>query len=275
MRGCLLAYFTPTCQLGPCPPNESSSGLKDSPEHIPGNNGYPLQGADALLGRGLLQARLDGVDGRVAQGPHGAADEPNEGGLPAGQAVALEVGLVGHEGLLEVGVGGEVDGLVGALAQGSETNTAVQRADALLLDDRIQRVRGVAVLGDVERVRQAVVLRLQPDLDDLHGRHHRHGLGHARRQPRQERRPPRHLARLLVRQHLLVGLERGEPDRHLGDNARHDGAEALVQAEGRLALDDVGAGEEEPALGGPWRPAAAGELHTDLDGVCCVAAGES
>jgi hypothetical protein len=72
--------------------------------------------------------------------------------------------------------------LVGALPQRGQGDAAVQRAGALFPDDGVEAVRGVAVLGDVERVGHGVVLCLQADLDDLHGRHDGDGLGDAGRE---------------------------------------------------------------------------------------------
>jgi hypothetical protein len=73
-------------------------------------------------------------------------------------------------------------GLVGALPQGGKRDAAVERAGAFFPDDSVQAVRRVAVLGHVERVGHGVVLCLQADLDDLHGRHDSDGLGDAGRE---------------------------------------------------------------------------------------------
>ena len=72
--------------------------------------------------------------------------------------------------------------MVGALPQRGQGDAAVESAGALLADDGVQAVRRVAVLWDVERVGHGVVLRLQADLDHLHGRHDGDGLGDAGRE---------------------------------------------------------------------------------------------
>ena len=79
-------------------------------------------------------------------------------------------GLEVLQPLLEFGVGGEVDGLVCALTEGGEGHAAVQGADTFFAEDGEEAVHGVAVFGDVERIGEGVVLRLQADFDDLHGR---------------------------------------------------------------------------------------------------------
>lgn len=238
-------------------PGQDKKG-KNSLKHISRDSTDPLKRTHALFRGRLLQARLDRIDGGIAQGPHGAAHQANEGGLPAGEgglALALAgAALPADQRLLEVRVGGEVDGLVAALAQGGEGDAAVEGADALLLDHGVGGVRRVAVLGDVERVRHAVVLGLQPDLDHLHGRDDRDGLRHARREPRHERPRPRHRPRLLVRQELLVRLERREADRHLRHDAGQDRAEPLVEPQGRLAPHDLAPRLQEPALWRAWLP---------------------
>lgn len=74
-------------------------------------------------------------------------------------------------------VGPEVDGLVGALAEGGEGDAAVEGAESFFFNHRVARVRGVAVFGDVERVGHGVVLGLKADFDDFHGGHDGDGLG--------------------------------------------------------------------------------------------------
>lgn len=214
-----------------------------------------------------MQARLDGVDGCVAEGPHGARDEADDGGLPAGQVLAVKLGLPVHEPALKVRVGGKVDGLVGALAQGGEGDAAVEGAEPFLLDDGVEGVGGVAVLGDVERVGHGVALRLQADLDDLHRGDDGDGLGDAGGEAGEEDALARDDARLLVAEHLLVPLERGEADGHLGHDARQHGAEALVEGHGRLLLHNLDARLDEAAAGGAGGAGAARELHADLDGI--------
>jgi len=87
------------------------------------------------------------------------------------------LGLVILEGLLEVAVSREVDSLVGSLSQRRQGNTTIQSAKALLFYDSVERMGGVAVLGDVEGIGHAVVLSLQSDLDDFHRRHNGNGFG--------------------------------------------------------------------------------------------------
>jgi hypothetical protein len=62
-------------------------------------------GGLAGLGGGFLQPGLDGVDGRVGEGAHGAGDEPDQRGLVGGE---VGCALVGLQAGAEVGVGGEV-----------------------------------------------------------------------------------------------------------------------------------------------------------------------
>ena len=68
----------------------------------------------------------------------------------------------------EHGVQGEVDGLVGPLAQGSEGDAAIQRGRTFFLEDGVERMCGVSIFGNIERVGHAVVLGLQADFDDFH-----------------------------------------------------------------------------------------------------------
>lgn len=62
------------------------------------------------------------------------------------------------------------------LPQRGERDSAVQGPEAFFLDHGVEGVRGVPVLGNVERVRHAVVLGLQADLDHFHGRDDGHGF---------------------------------------------------------------------------------------------------
>ena len=86
-------------------------------KHIRRDMGNTSPSRDTRHRRALLQARLDGVDWRVGQRTHGAGDQADEGGLVGGQ-LGRWVDLVGLEDLLEFGVGGEVDGLVGSCSGG-------------------------------------------------------------------------------------------------------------------------------------------------------------
>ena len=78
-----------------------------------------------------------------------------------GRLVLLEEGF-------ELGVGGEVDGLVRALAEGGEGDTTVEGAQAFFFDDSVSGVRSVAVFWDIKRVSHGVVLGLEADFDDFH-----------------------------------------------------------------------------------------------------------
>ena len=75
-------------------------------EHVARDAGYPRPGADAGLGGRLLQARLDGVDGRVGEGAHRAGDEADEHVLVRGQVGSG--GLQTVQEFLEFLVGCEV-----------------------------------------------------------------------------------------------------------------------------------------------------------------------
>lgn len=147
-------------------------------EHISRNGPDATQGRFARGGGGLLQAGFDGVDGGVAEWAHGTADEADEECLVAGELTfrirvlwVVLGGFIQLEGLqpgFELAVGGEIDGLIGALTQGGQRYAPVERAEPFFLDDRIESVCGVAVFGDVERVGHGVVLGLEPDLDHFH-----------------------------------------------------------------------------------------------------------
>ena len=51
--------------------------------HGTGNGDYAADGRFAGLGWRLLETGLDGVDGGVGKGTHGAGEEADDGGLPA------------------------------------------------------------------------------------------------------------------------------------------------------------------------------------------------
>lgn len=121
-------------------------------KHIPRNRRDPTNRRLARLTRRLLQARLDGVDGRVTKGAHGSRDEADDHGLVAGEFGVVVGGLVLLEEGFELRVGGEVDGLVGALAKGGQGDAAVEGAEAFFFDDGVGGVGGVAVFGDIEGV---------------------------------------------------------------------------------------------------------------------------
>ena len=98
-------------------------------------------GADAAQGRFaggrwcFLEPGLDGVDGGIAEGAHGAADEANEERLVAGQAGFFgsvtwwrTIGqrrLQRFEPGFKGAVGAEVHGLVGALPQRCQRDPAI------------------------------------------------------------------------------------------------------------------------------------------------------
>lgn len=238
-------------------------------EHVLGNASYSVPSAVTGLSRSLLQTSLDGIDGSVAEGTHGTGDKTDDGGLPAGQVGALVLGLEVLEPLLEVGVGSEVDGLVGTLAESSETDTAVEGAEAFLLDDGVESVSSVAVLGDVHWVGHGVVLGLQTDLDDFHGSDDGDGLCDTGGETGEESSLSGDDA-VFVGEHLLVGLKGCEADGHLGDDSGQDGAETLVQSQRGFLFHNLDTGLDEAAARGAGCASATGQLHADLDCVFAV-----
>lgn len=84
------------------------------PEHVPRNGYDATQRSLAGHGGRFLEAGLDGVDGGVGEGSHGAGDETDYCGLVAGDGGIFVLGLPFLEELFEFGVGGEVYGLVAA-----------------------------------------------------------------------------------------------------------------------------------------------------------------
>ena len=198
-------------------------------EHIAADDRDPPPGRRLPPFRGrLLQPRLDRVDGRVAQGPHGAADEPDDGRLPRRDLPVPVRGLEILEPLFQLGVGGEIDRLVRALAEGRERHPAVQRPGAFFLEHGVGGVRRVAVFGDVERVGHAVVLGLQADLDDFHRGDDADGFGDAGGEAGEKGALAGDLPRGGVGEELLVPFVRGEADGHFRHDAGDDGAEAFV-----------------------------------------------
>lgn len=107
------------------------------------------------LGR-LLDTRLDRVNGRVGEGTHGTGNETEDESLVRREAGRLVLGLPLEHPLLKLLVRGKVDTLVGRLTQRSERDTTVQRRKALLADNGVARVRGVAVAGNVIGVGERV-----------------------------------------------------------------------------------------------------------------------
>jgi len=89
-------------------------GEKDVLEHILGNGSYSAQGGLAGLAGGLLQSGLDGVNWCVTQRAHSSGNKSDERGLVTWESGVMVLGLPSLEDLLEFGVGGEVDGLVGS-----------------------------------------------------------------------------------------------------------------------------------------------------------------
>lgn len=222
-------------------------------KHIPRDGRNATHGRLTRHTRRLLETGLDGIDGRVAQGPHGAADQADDHGLVAGQLGVVVGRLPALQAVLEVRVGGEVDGLVGALAQGGQRHAAVEGAHAFFFEHRVQGVCGVAVFRDVERVGHAVVLRLQADFDYFHGCHDGDGFGDTGgktgwevrrrglvrvfnwrkvggvgeregRSDTEESSSAAHGASVFVGEELLVGFVGGEADGHLRHDARDDGS---------------------------------------------------
>lgn len=167
----------------------------------------------------------------------------------------------------ELLVGGEVGGLVGGLAGGSEGNTAVEGREALLADDRVERVSSVVVAGLLEGVSQRVLLGLQTDLDDLHGVHNSDGLGGTGHETSNKDTLGRGVTSLLVGEPALVLLEAHETDGHLGHDTGNDRAETLVETQGRLAADDVHTSGKEATGLLTVATAAARKLHAHLDRV--------
>lgn len=236
-------------------------------EHLASNLGDSLEGGGAGLGLHLLESGLDGIDGGVAQRTHGTGHETDESGLVAGEVAADVLGLVLVQPLLEVGVGSEVHGLVAALSERGERDTSVERTEPLLFDDGVESVGGVAVLGHIEGIGHGVVLRLETNLDDLHGSDDGNGLGHTGRETGKEEGLAGNNTGLLVGEELLVPLERGEADGHLGNDTSEHGTETLVQTKGGLLLNDLDTSADEAALGLARYSAALGKLHAHLDGV--------
>lgn len=95
---------------------ERKKEKEDSLEHILRNSSYPTHSRLARQAGGLLQAGLDGVDGGVAERAHGARHKTDERGLVARDSGAAVLRLPILQDLLEFGVCGEVDRLVGSYA---------------------------------------------------------------------------------------------------------------------------------------------------------------
>ena len=127
----------------------------------------------------FLEPRLDGVDRGVGQRAHGAGYAAHGRGLVHGEFGGVVLGLVGAQERFEVFVGGEVDGLVCALAEGGEAHAAVEGPHAFFPHHHVEGVGGVAVFGDVEWVGHGVVLALKADFHDLHRGDDADGFGYA------------------------------------------------------------------------------------------------
>ena len=147
-------------------------------EHITRNDPHTTDRRFPRLSRGFLQAGFYSVDGCVAEGAHGTADETDDGGLIAREFGGVVGGLQVLKQLFEFGVGAEVHGLVCSLAEGGEGDAAVYGADAFFFQDGEHGVGGVAVFGYVEGVGHGMVLGLEPDFDDFHGSDDGDGFGH-------------------------------------------------------------------------------------------------
>lgn len=234
-------------------------------EHVSSDSGNSCPGAGSGGSRSLLEAGLDGIDGGVAQRTHGTRDEANDGGLPAGKGSALVLGLPDLQPLLEVAVGGEVDGLVRTLSERSQRDTTVQSAETFLLDDGVESVGGVAVLGDVEGIGHGVVLGLETNLDNFHGGNDGDGFSHTGSETSDEDGLAGDNAGLGIREDLLVPLERGETNGHLGNDTGQNGTQTLVETERCLLAHNVGARLDEAASRSSGLTRSSGELHSDLD----------
>lgn len=82
-------------------------------EHVARDVGDSAPGGVAGVGGGLLETRLDGVDGRVGERAHGAGNEADQRRLVRRELRVSVLRLPALKDGLEFGVGGEVDGLVG------------------------------------------------------------------------------------------------------------------------------------------------------------------
>jgi hypothetical protein len=129
-------------------------------KHIPRNAHNPAHSRLARLTRRPLQTRLDRVDGRIAERAHCSTDQANHHCLITRQLLVVVCRLQILQPGLQLRVRGEIDGLVGALAERGEGNAAVECADAFFPDDGEESVHGVAVFGHVEWIRERVVLGL-------------------------------------------------------------------------------------------------------------------
>ena len=140
--------------------------------------------------RGLGRTRLDRVDGRVGEGAHRAGNKPDDHMLIGGQLLQLR--LFRERELLELLVCCEIRAcaetrsvstitfvsgkragraLVRRLPQRGQRDSAVECAEALFSDDLVDRMPCVPVHWLLKRVRERMVLRLQPDLHHLHWCH--------------------------------------------------------------------------------------------------------
>ena len=86
----------------------------DSLKHIPRNIRDPTHCRLARQARRLLQTRLDGVNGSIGEGAHGAGDEADDGGLVGGDRRVGVLGLPFLQQVFEFRVGSEVHCLIGS-----------------------------------------------------------------------------------------------------------------------------------------------------------------
>lgn len=85
-----------------------------------------------------------------------------------------------------------------------------------------------------------MILGLQPDLDEFHRRDDRHGFRHPSSQSGEEVDARSTVAlSILIGQQLFIPVVTGEANGDLGDDSRHDGAQASVEAYHVLVLSDV------------------------------------
>ena len=148
-------------------------------KHIARDIPYPTNRRLARLSRRALQPRLDSINGRITERAHRAGYQADEHRLIGGQFFGVVGRLCVLQELFELRVGGEIDGLVCALAEGGQGDATVEGAGPFFAQDGVAGVRGVAVFGHVERVCHGVVLGLQADFDHFHWGYDGDGFGHA------------------------------------------------------------------------------------------------
>lgn len=242
----------------------------------------------------LLKTGLDGVERGIREGSDRAGHEPDQRGFPRGQRVGTMVAL---QILFGLGINCEIGTLVGGLARRGQRHTTVQRRQTFLFDDHVRGLHGVPVVrsghhvgssgrsrsrrrrggphgpGELRNRRnEPQMLRLQPDLDHLHGIDHEYGLGDTRAHTCNKRVARGDNAGVFVCEQLAVELVRSEPDRHLGDDTDHHGPQALVERQQPFFSVDIAARAHEPRRLGALGRVPLVDLHAHFDGVERVAA---